>query len=167
MRHLLFFVCLLLAAPVFANELWGGARVGMTVDEVAGLFPDASRDVEPGRYANGSANELTAPGPTLSGLRFRVDFTFLDGKLTDVRLVLDEKRTFKEVGVLAAEVRQGLTSKYGAPISWEERLDGVVPKYDGTWRFEGVLIGFHAMAVVDSPASVQIRYHLPANAGAL
>ncbi len=167
MRHLVTLLCLLLASPVMATELWGGAHAGMSVEQVEAVFPAASRDVEPGTYANGSANELTMPGPTLSGFRFRVDFTFHHGKLTDVRLRLDEKRTFDEVGALVQEIRQGLTAKYGAPISWEERLKGVMPKYDGSWRHEGILIDLHALAVGNNPASVQIRYHQPLTHGAL
>lgn len=167
MRHLFALLFMLLSAPALATELWGGAHAGMSVEQVEAVFPEASRDVEPSTYANGSTNELTMPGPTLSGFRFRVDFTFHHGKLTDVRLRLDEKRTFDEVGALVQEIRQGLTAKYGAPISWEERLSGVMPKYDGSWRHEGVLIGLHALAVADNPATVQIRYHQPLTHDAL
>lgn len=167
MRFFAALLCLLLSCPALATELWSGARSGMTVDEVAALFPAATRPAKPGTYANGSANELTAPGPTLSGHRFRVEFTFLHGKLTDVRLFLDEKRTFDEIGPLVHEIRQGLTIKYGAPMSWEDQLKGVVQKYDGAWRHDGMLIEVGAYAVVDNPATVQVRYYRPASTGSL
>lgn len=167
MRFFSAFLCLLLTAPVMATELWGGAVAGMSVEDVSAKFPDATRTTNPGNYSNGARNELTAPGPVLAGHRFRIDFTFLQGKLTDVRLHLDEPLSFNDAGTLIANLRQGLTAKYGAPIEWKENDRGGMQTADGSWRQEGMLVELTALGIGQNPAIVQVRYYQPDTTGAL
>lgn len=167
MRMLLSVLLLVFSFPALAVELWGGAQSGMTIEQVEEKFPEAKRTPDSPTYIDGSSNELVAPAPNLSGQPFRVEFTFLDGKLTDVRLKLDATLSFQDVGPVVSQIRQALVLKYGAPVEWEERLTGIMPKYDGTWRGPGILITVSAMAVGDNPATIQIRYFAPANAQVL
>lgn len=104
------------ARPALAQTLWQNTRVGMSVAEVKGLFPNA----EPGnreRLYTGAADELRIRDYEIAGEPFGIDFYFAEDKLQEVVLQAqhvksrDRRSNLDTYGKLV----DLLTEKYGRP----------------------------------------------------
>lgn len=158
---------LLLAGPAHAVELWGGVHAGMTIQQVKDVFPEAVPPSKPSVYAGGERQELEAPGPQLSGHPFTVAFVFKGPSLVDVRLKIQSHISYRQAGVLIADIEHALIAKYGAPMEWSHKPGGLMSTTSGQWRSNGILVSFLAQGVGDNPATIQIRYLAPAEASKL
>lgn len=72
-----------------AESLWRDAQLGMSPAQVSALYP-AARAGNHRRLNSGATNELSLSGYAIGNDLFSVDFFFLDGRLEEAIMRLDE-----------------------------------------------------------------------------
>lgn len=101
------------------QPLWGETISGMTPEEVLNVVDEAHK-IKNGNgvhYSNGSKELVRIDNYELVGKSFEVRFIFLNNKLTQVELVLEEEKNFSSSKLIFDELANVLRSKYGKEIS--------------------------------------------------
>ncbi len=76
----------ILVQAAHAQQLWTEAEVGMSVEEVRAVFPEAIAPDDPSHLETGDVEKLMMEGPAISGEPFIVRFYFAAEKLSQVTL---------------------------------------------------------------------------------
>ena len=101
-----------LSTLVSGQELWRGTSVGMTVEQVKAIIPDAVTPGDPSKLAGGATEALRLPGVEVAKIPFDAAFYFKDGGLRQVSLAVSD-RSFKDSLERFTAVRKHLTDEYG------------------------------------------------------
>lgn len=101
-------------------ELWRGAKVGMSVDDVLDLFPDAVAVAadDPDMVTRGEERELVRIAPyDIGGLPFKVAMLFEDGKLAMVKEIVQAAGDDFNYSKAFQGTKRVLAKTYGAPYT--------------------------------------------------
>ncbi|MEQ1800640.1 MAG: hypothetical protein ABL989_01890 [Gammaproteobacteria bacterium] len=139
-----------------AQELWRGAKYGMTPEQVHSLFPTVVTPSEPSVL--GGPND--APGTQLRGLRelediaiarhdFKAIFYFQDKRLQQVTLKAKDLTDTTEAMVLFDSVSNLLREKYGQELSKTFKPSSSLSRAYGHWLSGGTHISVLALSVGD------------------
>ena len=126
-----------------AQELWQGAQVGMSLEEVQSVHPNALTPNEPDTLHNGASENLRSKPFKTGEHTIVASFFFLDEKLSQVTLSVDmDGIENSEVKYIFDNLSDAITLKYGNPINIEETSIG----YKSGWFLEnGVNISLTAI----------------------
>jgi hypothetical protein len=132
-RHLpritLALILLALATPAFATQLWQDAKVGMSVDAIRGLYPEAEPGEYPKRGVHGTP-KLIIKGYEVNNRDFNVEFFFENGGLNEVILRLQKASlSSREMPKIYEDL---LRSRYGEPLSYYTESEPL-PLIKATW----------------------------------
>jgi len=151
---------MLLAAPTPANaqDLWGGARAGMTVEQVRRLFPDARPTTTAASAQAQDESLLTIDHTEVAGEPFRVGFVFHRGKLTKVGLVYLGAKPFEALLPLYNTLLERLRAEHGASSTSRSERGMLTNNEEHTWRDERHTIQMSMTSYLDRDAVLAIRY---------
>ena len=97
-----------------AQELWQGAEVGMTVEDIAALHPNAVVPPDPSRLGTGAIERLRIANFQVSGEIADVAFYFAGESLNQVTLSFDVK-SHSDAKYAFDNIYRLLIVKYGDP----------------------------------------------------
>lgn len=142
-------------------ELWGGALYGMTPDQVKSTSTEIADAAKPaGTLHNGSTQLFERRNIDIARTSFKAEYYFLDSKLNQVTLVLDEPKVYSEAEFSAKQIKEALISKYGHPLSCDIFSGGFTKGYSCNWkRQDGNVILFLA-AVDEASPTLNIVYQV-------
>ena len=130
------------AAVSAQQAIWGGARAGMTPDEVLASVPNAT---EIARNDRGE-RQVELVGLTINRSAWRARFQFEGGRHFLTSLSPVPETSGPTVTRLFAEVRRDLSVKYGPPADCGGRtIGGLVRVDECSWSADGVAIKLSLM----------------------
>jgi hypothetical protein len=134
-------------APPPGTELWRGARVGMTPDQVRSVFPAAKTVFNGEALPDNAKQRLMLTGVRLpTGETAVAGFYFRDDSLNEVRLIADVPAYQTAANVQrAAAIAQSLTPTFGKPVTCGTR-DGLL-SYECDWLIHGLSVSVTYMDV--------------------
>jgi len=149
------------AIPVSGPELWGGAVYGMTPEQVRATSSEIAEAVQPlDKLQNGALKLLLRKGVEIANTKFDAQYFFLDGKLHQVTLGLNDPKSYSEAEFSAKQIKEALTSKYDAPLGCDPFSGAFVKGYSCNWkRPEGNVRLFLAASDERSPV-LNIAYQV-------
>lgn len=149
------------ATPASGPELWGGAIYGMTPEQVKATSSEIAHAAQPpDRLQNGALKLLLRKGVEIANTKFAAQYFFLDGKLHQVTLGLDDPKSYSEAEFSAKQVKEALTSKYGTPLGCDHFSGTSLKGYSCNWkRPDGNVRLFLAGSDETSPA-LNIAYQV-------
>ncbi|MGB0921025.1 MAG: hypothetical protein ACPG06_00675 [Alphaproteobacteria bacterium] len=155
----LLMACVLAACTEEAKgaDLWRGAKVGMSVDEVLNIFPDAvAIDAgDPSMIKRGEELERVRIEPyEIGGVPFKVSMLFEDGKLAMVKEILQAKGEGVDYSRAFHSTMRVLGKAYGAPYSKVE----VSMVRGAVWYLDKVDVNLAMWKRDDKPYSVDVTY---------
>ena len=111
-RQMAVVVLLLLPTVALGQNLWGGTRAGMTLNQVRGLYPKMY-ELEQDAHRPPT---FRLDGVDISGHQYKALFQFKDAQLERVTLGLTDKVDNGEGLVIGRELMNTLDVKYGTAI---------------------------------------------------
>lgn len=121
------------ALPATAQNLWGKATYGMTVDQVKSTYPASVTPDGEGTLKSGAKELLTLNDVKLADRQFEAQFFFKDAKLVQVTLGLDEPLERGSAMAVFDNIRSALISKYGMPIKDEDKPGSIMTMKSSDW----------------------------------
>lgn len=154
----------LLAALLFgslaqAQTLWRDTNYGMSIDQVRAAIPEVADAVKPGELAGGAKGLLTIPKVQIAGADYQARFFFLNDKLVQVMLSLDNPGKFDSSLRTFETLEELLRVKYGREIKREVKR-GVVNQASATWMAGGTNISVLTYSFDNDNASLNINYQV-------
>lgn len=150
-----------LAAPQNNGaELWGGARHGMTADQVLAISADIKPKTAPSSTLYSGAEQLLERnGISIAGAEFDAQYFFLDGKLEQITLALDPTgKIFSEAEFVANEVKDALTAKYGPPLNCKDFKGGISKGFSCNWARQDGNTRLFLNAIDETEPTLNIVY---------
>ncbi|MFZ0692704.1 MAG: hypothetical protein WAN51_00885 [Alphaproteobacteria bacterium] len=159
MGKIIIIALVLLSVSANAQVLWQGATVGMSVQEVLTVVPHAIK-VDKGGTLYGGARELVrVPRIEVSSNQFRAEFFFVDGKLTQVTLKLDEQLNYIAAHIIFEELVDLLRAKYGKELSLREQ-NGPMSESGAEWISGKTNISLTMVLIANMPAILNVNYQV-------
>ncbi|MCW1913769.1 hypothetical protein OJ996_09295 [Luteolibacter sp. GHJ8] len=158
MKAVLLLLALMLQ-PLAAQELWKGAKAGMSEAEVRTAIPGLKQPGKPGELATGTKEKLYLPDVKIEGETFTAHFYFLGEKLDQVMLTLENKdRTVDAILPLFETLRTGFIKTHGKPTEQKRDKNAVMTLNSDSWdrkdtRLTLIVFGAHL-----SEAILNINY---------
>ena len=120
MKHLILLGLLAISSHSFGQSLWQKAEIGMSVESVQQMYPEAQRpdakSIADNTYQNGASMLLRIPSHKIGRQTFDVRFIFLQEKLSKVSLYMVLGNS--GIGRMHyTELGDRLKAKYGREIS--------------------------------------------------
>jgi hypothetical protein len=154
-----------LSSICFAQELWNGARYGMSLDDVKKMFPNGYVPKNPSGLYNRSVIGLFKIDNFQIGTGFfEVNFYFYDYYYKQYQLkrvnlsYFDNQHAVKSV---CETLERSLKIKYGKPYKHEKEIDYKLEIVDISWLSSGTDINFSCM-ISDTKSGnsyVLLSYH--------
>ena len=157
MKRIVCFAALVASVSSYAQELWGGAQYGMSEDQVSAAVVD-TKPAAPNRLGNGAVAKLQKDGVEIASEQFTAQFYFLDDKLDQVMLFVPKGRSYQQVSVAADQIKDALTSKYGAPLRCEKHAGNVMRGYSCHWAKDGGNVRLLLLGIEDGTPTLNIAY---------
>jgi hypothetical protein len=113
----LFAALLVVSTASNAQELWNGTSVGMSVAQVRQTIPGLvdHEQNEKNKLPTGAYKLLVSKGPIeLANSKFKLEFYFLNGRLTQATLVTEKSKT--QVEASEKELKALLRNRYGPEV---------------------------------------------------
>ncbi len=142
---LLFLLFILLGQPAFAD--WNSTHYGMTVEEIQKLYPGAKR-ISP---ASDQRTATLLTNYEENGLKFQLEFVFMQNRLVQARLTLQQVERCGDV-LAGLEKRFGVATTTETPPqvvrkSWLGAGENVYFAWASTDRIKACVIAFNAVKV--------------------
>jgi len=157
---------LLAATSLFAihalacgQSLWGGAKYGMTVEQVKLAIPNVTTPSNPSRLGDGAQELLRLENVEIVNKRFTASLYFIAGKVTQVTLTLEKGESFNSAMRVFDSLTEALRAKYGREINRSIK-HGLLNRADATWMAGRTNINVFAMSVGGNDAILNINYQV-------
>jgi len=134
MKYLIlsFLFLFLQVANIFADELWNGAKYGMSLEETKAQFPKSFTPQKKSTLKSGAIELLRINNIEISDINFNTGFYFKNNKLDEVKLSYQEnEHSFSFF--LFDEITELLRAKYGKEISYKIKKGRVSNSASATW----------------------------------
>ena len=134
-----FVVCLMIAAPTFAEDMPGGAQLGMSADQLAQSVPSLTKVRRPVRMTGGLVGSWSGSSTEIGGVRMTPTYFFAEGELRRIEYFYESSHTSADFDALVAWGRgrwgQEVTS-YGPRTtyaSWaKDDVDAMIQQTEGS-----------------------------------
>jgi hypothetical protein len=148
------------AGAASAQELWRGARLGMSPAEVRGLFADAAPPPAVITLMGGETDDLVLKGVRLGGVNMTARFFFRDGLLTTVQLAPARRLlTRPEDNMrLAQDLRAELGQEFGAPFECGDKSYAGVAMFNCKWLKGPIVVRLWYMDVMGQSPNLRIGF---------
>lgn len=159
MRASTLMAALLFSSFANAQALWREANYGMSIDEVRAAIPEVADAANPGELAGGAKGLLTIPKVQIAGSAYQARFFFLNDKLVQVMLSLDNPGKFDSSLRTFETLEELLRVKYGREVQRQVKR-GVVNQASATWMAGGTNISVLTYSFDNDNASLNINYQV-------
>lgn len=150
-------VLLTSAGAARAQALWGGAEVGMSVDQVRRLYPHAS--ATPGRETDPVPEVLQAPAPPLGGKPTTARFLFRAGGLIAVQLEPRVGAGNTQANVeIAKRLAQDYTVRLGQAYDCGDFGSSNIAEYQCKWLNGEVAVRLWYLDVAGQAPVLRLRF---------
>lgn len=149
MKVIALILLMLTSISTRAEVLWGKAELGMTIDQVAAAYPEATKPTDPDKYLDRGPELLRVNDLVLARNNFTAGFYFIDGRLAAVILRLATGPTMPEATAAYKELSESLSRKYGAPVTVDEKpRAGSMETKTRNWRSGRVGVRLFLMGLI-------------------
>jgi len=149
---------LMISISAQAQSLWGETASGMKPSKVIEVVK-GSRFIQDGSTLGTGAKELIRlDNFSLVNESFKVRFYFIDEKLVQVTLNLNDERLFSSTLLVFESLTDALRSKYGKEISSDIDSRSILKKAKANWVSGRTNINLFVVTVGDSPATLNLNY---------
>lgn len=140
------------------TKLWQETRVGMALEDVLSLYPDAVIE-DGGKLKNGPEELAHIPGFEVAGEPFRVMFYFFGGALQQVTLGLEGPEAHSESAckLIYKLMRDALTAKYGEPIA-SDADSGFLTIWQTQWFSDGLNVSLVYVGGGGTGTALNVNY---------
>lgn len=158
MKKIACLVALLATTTISAQELWGGAQYGMTEEQVSSTSKGVNPIPNGDHLANGAIEKLRKGGIEIAQQKFTASYFFLDGKLDQVTLSADKGIAYNQASISADQIKDALTSKYGAPLRCKQQTGELMKGFSCNWAKSGGNVRLLLMGIGDADPIFNIVY---------
>jgi hypothetical protein len=159
-RMMILIAVLSLPAPGWAQELWGGTTIGMSVAQVKAKVPNTVAPQKPSSISGGAVELLRAEGIEIVGEPFIAKFYFHNQRLSQVTLAYARKgASFDSVIAIYQQLVPALRAKYGKEIS-NEASRGAMNSASTEWVSKRTNINLFALGIGSNPALLNVNYQV-------
>ncbi|APX93772.1 hypothetical protein BWR19_12945 [Halomonas sp. 1513] len=153
---------LLLPTAALAAELWGPASAGMTIDEIMDVVDDAYRieELEENRLTTGAVEAVRRDDAELEGEAYTQRFFFLNGRLTQVTMRLNDTRDFDSMLEFVESLTETMRDQYGKEADSEVRASGPIRQATVSWIDGNRRISIFLMSQGPDDSLLNVNYQV-------
>lgn len=142
-----------------SQEFIGGATAGMTPQEVVNSSKGASIIKNGSTLGTGAVELVRKENYEVVGEEFTKKFYFVNNRLNQVTLSLEEERGFSSTIMVFESLVEALRAKYGKEVNYSIEPSGLLKTAEADWYTNsGVNIAMLVMAVDNHDATLNVNY---------
>lgn len=149
---------LMISISAQAQSLWRETASGMNPSQIIEIVKGTHLIRDGSTLGDGAKELIRLDDFNLVNESFKVRFYFIDEKLTQVTLNLNEERSFSSALLVFDSLADALRSKYGKEISRNIDSRSILKKAEANWVSGSTNINLFVMTVGDSPAILNLNY---------
>lgn len=153
------YLCFLAPMTALSQPLWQKAEVGMTLEQVLHLYPDAHFEKDGDELLTGLEERAKIENYQLFTNFYTVGFYFGNRGLGQVMLSLSGHENSDELNSAFEQLVSGLRGKYGAETFLKKTESSIVRSYDAIWFANGIRISIFGFVIGDDdPGLLNLNY---------